>query len=111
VVLPPLPSLLNAYFAAAATLSAIDYKVTMAKSYGSAEKERDAYSECHNRSAKRVLKALLANGGMIYFTDNHLMLKASIHISHRYLHQTWSAHGVSGCPPTRMDTNDGRFTR
>lgn len=58
-------SLLNIYFAGAATLSAVDYKVTMAKSYGSAEEERDAYSECHNRSAKRVLRALLANGGTV----------------------------------------------
>jgi aarF domain-containing kinase len=49
--------------AGAAILSAIDYKITMLKIYGTANTEHDAYSECHTRSAKRVLKALLANGG------------------------------------------------
>ena len=47
----------------AAILSAIDYKMTMLKSYETANDEHHAYSECHTRSAKRVLKALLANGG------------------------------------------------
>jgi len=47
----------------AAALSAIDYKTTMIKSYPSREAENKVYSECHTRSAKRVLKALLANGG------------------------------------------------
>ena len=50
-------------YAGAAILSAIDYKITMLKIYGTANTEHDAYSECHTRSAKRVLKALLANGG------------------------------------------------
>lgn len=36
----------------------------MLKGYESASEEGEAYSECHTRSAKRVLKALLANGGM-----------------------------------------------
>ena len=35
----------------------------MLKSYGTENTEHDVYSECHTRSAKRVLKALLANGG------------------------------------------------
>lgn len=35
----------------------------MLKNYRTANTEHDAYSECHTRSAKRVLKALLANGG------------------------------------------------
>ena len=47
----------------AAVLSAIDYKITMLKSVGVENTEHDVYSECHTRSAKRVLKALLANGG------------------------------------------------
>jgi hypothetical protein len=51
-------------YAGAAILSAIDYKITILKSYGTANSEHDAYSECHTRSAKRVLKALLANGGL-----------------------------------------------
>lgn len=49
--------------AGAAILSAIDYKITMLKSYGTEDTEHDVYLECHTRSAKRVLKALLANGG------------------------------------------------
>ena len=52
-----------AVYAGAAILSVIDYKITMLKSYGTANTEHDVYSECHTRSAKRVLKALLANGG------------------------------------------------
>lgn len=48
----------------AAVLSAIDYKMTMLKNYETERTEHDAYSECHVRSAKRVLKALLANGGL-----------------------------------------------
>lgn len=47
----------------AAVSSVIDYKMIMLKSYGSSEEEEDAWSACHTRSARRVLKALLANGG------------------------------------------------
>ena len=50
-------------FVGAAMLSAIDYKITMLKNYGTVNTEHDIYSECHTRSAKRVLRALLANGG------------------------------------------------
>ncbi len=50
-------------FPAAAILGAIDYKWTFAQSYKSPEESELATSECHKRSAKRVLKALLANGG------------------------------------------------
>ena len=45
-------------------MGAIDYKRTFAQKYDSEEDELEAYSKCHTRSAKRVLKALLANGGM-----------------------------------------------
>ena len=37
----------------------------MVGTYDSVEHEANAYSECHTRSAKRVLKALLANGGQV----------------------------------------------
>ena len=47
----------------AAVLSAIDYKRTFAKTYTSKDEEEEATSHCHSRSAQRVLKALLANGG------------------------------------------------
>jgi hypothetical protein len=49
--------------AQAAVLSVIDYKRTFAKNYLSKEDEVEATSQCHTRSARRVLKALLANGG------------------------------------------------
>jgi hypothetical protein len=41
----------------------IDYKFTFAKTYASDEEQQEAYSGCHLRSANRVLRALLANGG------------------------------------------------
>lgn len=43
--------------------SAIDYKRTLWKEYGSETSRQTALSECHTRSAKRVLRAMLANGG------------------------------------------------
>ena len=52
-------------FVGAAIFSSIDYQLTMNGTHDSAEHEAHAYSECHTRSAKRVLKALLANGGLI----------------------------------------------
>lgn len=47
----------------AAIFGAIDYKRTFARTYASDEEQFEAYSQCHLRSAKRVLRALLANGG------------------------------------------------
>jgi hypothetical protein len=47
----------------AAIFGAIDYKRTFARTYASDEEQLEAYSQCHLRSAKRVLRALLANGG------------------------------------------------
>ena len=47
----------------AAVLGVIDYKRTFAKAYASDEERLEAYSQCHLRSANRVLRALLANGG------------------------------------------------
>lgn len=47
----------------AAIVGAIDYKKTFAQRYETEDERFGAYSECHTRSAKRVLKALLANGG------------------------------------------------
>lgn len=49
--------------AGAVILGAIDYKRTFAISYDSQEAKDEAYSHCHTRSAHRVLKSLLANGG------------------------------------------------
>lgn len=50
----------------AAVLGAFDYKKTLSKTYETEEEQEQAYSDCHRRSAHRVLKALLANGGMSY---------------------------------------------
>ncbi|KAI0744860.1 ABC1-domain-containing protein [Earliella scabrosa] len=58
--------------AEAAVLGAIDYKLTFAKTYDSEQERADAYSECHTRSARRVLKALLANGGIFIKLGQHM---------------------------------------
>lgn len=58
--------------AAAAISSAVDYKVMMSRSYLSEDAEEQAWSECHTRSAKRVLKALLANGGVFIKMGQHM---------------------------------------
>ncbi|KAI0360911.1 ABC1-domain-containing protein [Trametes cingulata] len=58
--------------AEAAILGAIDYKLTFAKPYNSEEEKAAAYSECHTRSARRVLKALLANGGIFIKLGQHM---------------------------------------
>ena len=47
----------------AAVLGAVDYKLTFTKMYASEEERLAAVSECHTRSAERLLKVLLANGG------------------------------------------------
>lgn len=56
----------------AAIVSVLDYKMMFSRSYGSPEEEADAYSQCHTRSAKRVLKALLANGGIFIKLGQHM---------------------------------------
>ncbi|KAJ3724516.1 ABC1-domain-containing protein [Lentinula raphanica] len=58
--------------AEAAILGVIDYKFTFLKSYASEHEEFQAYSECHTRSATRLLKALLANGGIFIKLGQHM---------------------------------------
>ncbi|KAF8629664.1 hypothetical protein AX17_005603 [Amanita inopinata Kibby_2008] len=58
--------------AGAAVLGAIDYKWTFARNYLSEEVRQQAYSECHTRSAQRVLRALLANGGVFIKMGQHM---------------------------------------
>ena len=53
-------------------LGAVDYKTTFAKSYQSDEIRVEAYSKCHKRSAERLLKALLANGGVFIKLGQHM---------------------------------------
>ncbi|KAH8119414.1 ABC1-domain-containing protein [Phellopilus nigrolimitatus] len=58
--------------ARAVVLGAVDYKWTFAKNYGDEGKRMQAYSDCHTRSAHRVLKALLANGGIFIKLGQHM---------------------------------------
>ena len=87
-------------YAGAAILSAIDYKITMLKSYGTENREHDVYSECHARSAKRVLKALLANGGSE-------LAGAILHLESSYFdrnfHKNGAAYGDIDGPSRGMD--------
>lgn len=76
---------------AAAVTSAIDYKLTFAKTYNSAAESEEATSECHKRSAKRVLKGLLANGGA--FCSSPATPGSLSALPHsRHIHQAWTAH-------------------
>ncbi|KAF7376170.1 ABC1-domain-containing protein [Mycena sanguinolenta] len=59
----------------AACLATIDYKTTFAQLEKRSASEDDrlrSISECHTRSAHRVLKALLANGGIFIKLGQHL---------------------------------------
>ncbi|EIM82704.1 ABC1-domain-containing protein [Stereum hirsutum FP-91666 SS1] len=58
--------------AEAAVLGAIDYKRTFAQTYADEKEQLQAYSRCHKRSAERVLKALLANGGVFIKLGQHM---------------------------------------
>ncbi|KAJ7579222.1 ABC1 family-domain-containing protein [Mycena floridula] len=58
--------------AGASITSAIDYKITFARSYDSDDDRLAATSDCHTRSAQRVLKALLANGGIFIKMGQHM---------------------------------------
>ncbi|OJA08664.1 hypothetical protein AZE42_01169 [Rhizopogon vesiculosus] len=58
--------------AEAAISGAIDYKWTLARIYASEEDRLEAVSQCHVRSAQKVLKALLANGGIYIKLGQHV---------------------------------------
>ncbi|KAJ3790761.1 ABC1-domain-containing protein [Lentinula aff. detonsa] len=58
--------------AEAAILGVIDYKITFLKSYASENERLEACSECHTRSATRLLRALLANGGIFIKLGQHM---------------------------------------
>lgn len=79
----------------AAIASAVDYKLVMLRGYDSPNEEVEAYSVCHTRSARRVLKALLANGGGYHFMHLCVLINALV----RYLHQTGTAHSFFSSPP------------
>jgi hypothetical protein len=48
-----------------------DYHNTFKKTYSTKEDQLEAYSQCHTRSAQRVLRALLANGGIFIKLVSH----------------------------------------
>jgi aarF domain-containing kinase len=77
--------------AEAAIAGAIDYKRTFAHTHASEEEKLEAYSQCHTRSAKRVLKALLANGGMSVFLHAQMQVAHVRNLrSSRCFHKTGS---------------------
>ena len=64
--MPQLPCLVaDKVLVEAAVFGAIDYKKTLGKTYATEAEHDEALSKCHKRSAERVLKALLANGGTL----------------------------------------------
>ncbi|KZV95129.1 ABC1-domain-containing protein [Exidia glandulosa HHB12029] len=58
--------------ASAVIASVIDYKFMFVRTYSSPEDYARALSECHSRSANRVLQALLANGGVFIKLGQHM---------------------------------------
>ncbi len=92
---------------AAAVLGAIDYKRTFARTYASEEEQLEAYSRCHLRSAKRVLRALLANGGksaIIHHAEEGVEAK----FISRGVHKVRAAYGITVSSPI-SDLPRGHF--
>jgi len=58
--------------AQAAIIGAVDYKKTLGKEYETEDAHNEALSQCHKRSAERVLRALLANGGIFIKLGQHM---------------------------------------
>ena len=87
----------HACIVAAAFLGAIDYKRTFARTYTSEDERLEAYSQCHLRSARRVLRALLANGGKSVI--NRHIEKFETNFISRGIHKVRAAHGISVSSP------------
>ncbi|KAH9917881.1 ABC1-domain-containing protein [Epithele typhae] len=92
--------------AEAAVLGAVDYKMTFVKTYPSEEGRAVAVSECHTRSAQRVLRALLANGGIFIKLGQHM---ASIAVLPREWTSTMRPL-QDQCEPTPYAALDEMFT-
>lgn len=88
----------HAWIKAAAVLGAIDYKRTFARTYASEEERHNAYSQCHLRSAERVLRALLANGGKSVII-HHTEEGAEANFISRGIHKVRAAHVISVSSP------------
>ncbi|KAF8070118.1 ABC1 family-domain-containing protein [Lyophyllum atratum] len=89
----------------AAVLGAIDYKATFARHYASETDYTRAVSECHRRSAERLLKALLANGGVFIKMGQHM---ASLYM----LPMEWTSTMrplQDQCEPTPYEDFDALF--
>ncbi|KAF5385816.1 hypothetical protein D9615_002577 [Tricholomella constricta] len=89
----------------AAILGVIDYKATFARKYESDNEYTQALSQCHTRSAQRVLRALLANGGVFIKMGQHL---ASLYV----LPVEWTSTMrplQDQCEPTEYDAFDSLF--
>ncbi|KAM6502266.1 ABC1 family domain containing protein [Amanita muscaria] len=89
--------------AGAAILGVIDYKWTFAQNYSSEQERQHASSLCHKRSALRVRRALLANGGVFIKIGQHL---ASLHV----LPKEWSSTMrplQDQCEPTPYEDIEG----
>ncbi|KAG6917318.1 hypothetical protein DXG01_002976 [Tephrocybe rancida] len=89
----------------AAAVGAVDYKTTLAWSYPSEEDYTEALSECHARSARRVLRALLANGGVFIKMGQHM---ASLYV----LPAEWTSTMrplQDQCEPTEYEAVDTLF--
>ena len=93
----------------AAILSAVDYKLTMVKSYKSVDEEGEAYSGCHTRSAQRVLKALLANGGLAPF--NICQILNLCDPTNRCFYKNGTAYSFISGPSGRVDEYHENFAR
>jgi hypothetical protein len=83
----------------AAIFGAIDYKRTFARTYASDEERFEAYSQCHLRSAKRVLRALLANGGKSALIIRHTEERIEARAFQRGIHKVRTAHGFAVSSP------------
>uniref|UniRef100_A0A0W0FH10 Putative ABC1-domain-containing protein n=1 Tax=Moniliophthora roreri TaxID=221103 RepID=A0A0W0FH10_MONRR len=94
--------------ARAAVLGIIDYKVTLSKSYASEEEQLVAFSQCHKRSALRVLKALLANGGgHIYQVGTALVVRRCVTTGMDIYHAT--SRLQDQCDPTPYEDVEALF--
>lgn len=80
-------------------MGAIDYKCTFARTYTSDDERLEAYSQCHLRSARRVLRALLANGGKSVI-NRHTEKRFETNFISRGIHKVRAAHGISVSSPT-----------
>lgn len=97
--------------AVAAILGAVDYKATFACSYATDADYDQALSECHTRSARRVLRALLANGGWDCISVTRLKTRFSLDFDGcRCFHKDGTTYSFFVCSSGRMDQHHATIT-